>query len=89
MRYEVITDEDGYVQYIRHTGTSRDFVELDLDDYDFTYDRIYAYKLGKDELVFDTDKYKKICAQNLKKEDEEEIRRLKKELADTDYIITK
>ena len=84
MKYEVITDYQRYVQVIRHTGTIRDFVELDLDQYDLTEDRIYAYKLGKNELIFDEEKYKQILEEKQKEADQEEIEQLYKELQATD-----
>lgn len=90
MRYEVITDSDGYVQVIRHTGTpSRDFVELNLADYNFDNNRMYAYKLGKDELIFDADKYEIIHEELVRKEDQKQIAILEQQLAETDYIGSK
>ena len=87
MRYEVITDYEKYVQIIRHTGTNRDFVELDLSKYDLTEDRIYAYKLGKNELIWDEAKYKAILDAKQKIADELEITDLTHKLRDTDYIF--
>lgn len=87
MKYEVITDLQGYVQIIRHTGTRRDFVALDLDKYDLTEDRIYAYKLGKNELIFDEKRYQEILDAKQKKTDMEEIADLKGKLNSTDYIM--
>ena len=84
MKYEVITDYQKYVQVIRHTGTMRDYVELDLDKYDLTEDRIYAYKLGKNELIFDEAKYQEILDEKQKEEDEKEIEQLTEELNATD-----
>lgn len=84
MKYEVITDYQRYVQVIRHTGTIRDFVELDLDQYDLTEDRIYAYKLGKNELIFDEKRYKQILEEKQKEADQKEIEQLYKELQATD-----
>lgn len=89
MKYEVITDFNKYVKLIRHTGTIKDFVELDLDKYDLSNDRIYAYKLGKNELIFDEDKYKEICDEKQEKENQKEISVLKQFLNDTDYIIAR
>lgn len=84
MKYEVITDYQKYVQVIRHTGTIRDYVELNLEDYDLTEDRIYAYKLGKNELIFDEAKYQEILEQKQKEENEKEIEELTEELNATD-----
>lgn len=89
MKYEVITDALGYVQIIRQTGTRRDFVELDLDQYDLSGYRIYAYKLGKNELIWDQQRYDQIIAQNQRKADDKEINELQKRLDDTDYIIAR
>lgn len=89
MKYEVITDFEGYVQVIRHTGTIRDYVELDLDKYDLSNDRLFAYKLGKNRLIFDEKKYKEITDVKQKVEDEKEISRLKSFLNETDYITAR
>lgn len=89
MKYEVITNFDGYVQIIRHTGTPRDFVELNLDDYNLEDDRLFAYRLGKNELIFDEAKYKEICKEKEKEADFKEIAELKQKLTDSDYIIAR
>lgn len=89
MRYEVILDKEGYVQIIRHTGTIRDFVELNLDNYDLSNNKIYAYKLGKNELIFDEQKYQEILDNIQHKEDEKEISNLKSFLMQTDYITAR
>ena len=87
MRYEVITDAQGYCVIVRHTGTIKDFVELDLSQYDL--DKLHAYKLGHNELIFDSAKWDEIVAQEQKKADEKEIAELEKKLNDTDYIIAR
>ena len=87
MKYEVITNFDKYVQIIRHTGTNRDFVELDLSQYDLTDDRIYAYRLGKNELIWDESKYESILEEKQKHADALEIADLKSKLNATDYIF--
>lgn len=89
MKYEVITNNQGYVQIIRHTGTKRDFVELDLDKYDLTEDRIFAYKLGKNELIFDEKRYQEILDAKQHKADLKEIADLKEKLNGTDWIMAK
>ena len=89
MKYQVILDLQGYVSIIRHTGTVRDFVELNIDDYDLTNDRLHAYKLGKDKLIFDENRYQEILKEKQKKEDEKEISSLKSFLNETDYIIAR
>ena len=89
MKYEVIVDFYGYVQVIRHTGTIRDFVELDLEKYDLSDDRIYAYKLGKNELIFDEKRYQQILDEKQQKADQKEISELKAFLYETDYICAR
>ena len=89
MRYEVITDHDRYVQIIRHTGTARDFVELDLEKYDLSGDRIFAHRLGKNELIFDESKYQEILEEKQKEADEREIAELEKFLTDTNNYPTR
>ena len=58
MKYYVTTDVRGYVLNITHTGTIKDYVELNLDEYDLEKKR--AYKLGKNKLIFDPDEWAKI-----------------------------
>lgn len=89
MKYEVVLDSDGYVSIIRHTGTVKDFVELDLSLYDLSDDRIHAYKLGRNELIFDAEKYKQITEAKQKIIDFKEIDELKRYLNETDYIIAR
>lgn len=89
MKYEVITDAEGYVLAIQHTGTVRDYVELNLEEYNLKEDRIYAYKLGKNELIFDEEKYEEICKEHEKEADFKEIAELKQKLTDSDYIIAR
>ena len=59
MKYYVITDNRGYVLTITHTNTKKDFVELDLSKYDLT--KIRAYKLGYNDLIFDSEEWEKIA----------------------------
>lgn len=89
MKYEVILDLRGYVSLIRHTGTIKDFVELNLEDYDLTEDRIHAYKLGKNELIFDENRYAEIQAEKQHKAGEKEVSELKAFLYETDYITAR
>lgn len=89
MKYNVVTDADGYVQIIRHTGTKLDFVELDLSKYDLTEDRMHAYKLGRNELIWDEAKYQEILNKKQKEADSKEIADLEQKLNDTDYIIAR
>ena len=60
MRYFVSLDVNGYVVSIKHTNSILDFVELDLDQYDLSGVRKFAYKLGKDELIFDETRYQQL-----------------------------
>lgn len=89
MKYEVILDLKGYVSIIRHTGTIKDYVELDLSEYDLSNNRIYAYKLGKNKLIFDEKRYEEIMYDVQKKEDFKEINSLKSFLNETDYILAR
>jgi len=89
MKYNVVTDADGYVQIIRHTGTKLDFAELDLSKYDLTEDRMHAYKLGRNELIWDEAKYQEILNEKQKEADLKEIADLEQKLKDTDYIIAR
>ena len=89
MKYEVITDVQGYCQIIRHTGTIRDFVELNLDDYVFEDGRLFAYKLGKNRLIWDENRWQEILQERQEKADQEEIKDLKEKLNETDYIIAR
>lgn len=87
MKYLVLTDNEGYILTITHTGTKKDFAELDLSNYDLT--KLHAYKLGKDELIFDEERWNQIVAEEQKKANEKEIAELEQRLKDTDYIISR
>ena len=89
MKYYIITDSQGYILTIQHTNTVKDYVELNLDDYDLSNDRIYAYELGKNELLFDPKRYEEIQAEKQKVLNNKEIAELQKKLQETDYIILK
>lgn len=89
MKYNVITDKEGYVISIAHTGTIKDYAELDLDKYDLTDGRIRAYRLGKNELIFDSKEWQRILDDRQHKADEAEIADLEQKLNDTDYIIAR
>lgn len=89
MKYQVITDADGYVSIIRHTGTKKDFVELDLSEYDLSNNKLHAYKLGKNQLIFDEERYQQILDEIQHKEDLKEIASLKSFLNETDYITAR
>lgn len=81
MKYFVTVDTRGYVLNITHTGTIRDYVELNLDEYDLTKKR--AYKLGKNALIFDSAEWDRIVAEEQKKADEKEIASLQSFLQNT------
>lgn len=87
MKYYVTTDVRGYVLNIVHTGTIKDYVELNLDEYDLTKKR--AYKLGKNKLIFDSTEWEAISKEAEKKKDFKEIDELKSFLYETDYIISR
>lgn len=87
MRYTVYLDARGYVTNITQSG--RGFVELNLDDYDFSDGRIRAYRLGKNRLVFDEAEYQRILNDRQNKQNEAEIKDLEQKLNDTDYIIAR
>lgn len=87
MKYDVILDADKYVEIIRHTGTIRDYVELNLNDYDLSDGRIHAYKLGKNCLIWDQNRWDQILADRQAAADQAEIKDLKQKLNDSDYII--
>lgn len=89
MKYQVICDADGYVNIIRHTGTKKDFVELDLSEYDLGNNKLHAYTLGKNQLIFDADRYQEILDEIQHKEDLKEIATLKSFLYETDYITSR
>lgn len=81
MKYYVVVDARGYVLNITHTGTIRDYVELNLDEYDLSKKR--AYKLGKNALIFDSAEWNRIVAEEQKKADEKEIASLQSFLLET------
>ena len=64
-------------------------MELDLTKYDLTEDRIHAYKLGKNELIWDEAKYKAILDEKQKQADEKEIAELESFLNETDAYPTR
>lgn len=89
-RYEIIVDSDNYLITARHTGIfARDIYELDITKYDFTNNRLRAYKLVKNELVFDEQRYQEIVSAIDRQEKDKEIEKLQKELDDSDYIVSR
>lgn len=90
MKYNVATDDEGYVVLIRHTGSPRDFLEIsDIDLYDFEDGKLNAYYLDQTGLHFDQDRYNQILAKQQSEENEKEIAVLEDRLNKTDYISTK
>lgn len=83
MKYYVTVDARGYILTITHTGTVRDYVELNLDEYDLNKKR--AYRLGKNALIFDADEWERISTQNEYEKDMKEIAELQAFLEETDY----
>lgn len=89
MKYQVLTDRNGYVLSIKQTGTKMDFVSLDLDKYDLSDGRIFAYQLGKNTLIWDEKRWNELQAIEQKKADTKEISSLKEMLNSTDWIMAK
>lgn len=94
MKYCIITDSDNYILEIKWTNNPiRDLYELNLEDYDFTGNKRYCWKLignKKDfHLVFDEDKFEELEAQEIPFRKQQRILELKDLLNQTDYILTK
>lgn len=89
MKYQVLTDRNGYVLSIKQTGTKMDFVSLDLDKYDLSDGRIFAYQLGKNTLIWDEKRWNELQAIEQQKADTKEISSLKQMLNSTDWIMAK
>lgn len=89
MKYQVLTDRNGYVLSIKQTGTKMDFVSLDLDKYDLSDGRIFAYQLGKNTLIWDEKRWNELQAIEQQKADTKEINSLKEMLNSTDWIMAK
>ena len=87
MKYFVSVDGRGYVLSVSHTGTIRDYVELDLEQYDLS--KIRAYKLGKNALIFDEEEWNRIVAEEQKKADLKEIAQLQSFLEETNDYPTR
>lgn len=83
MKYFVSTDSRGYVLTIVHTGTIKDYVELNLDEYDLEKKR--AYRLGKNRLIFDEEEWERICNEAEYEADMKELAELKAYLEETDF----
>ena len=84
MLFTVKTDKDGFVLSISHTVN--DDIEIDIGTIEPLY--LNAYKLFDGVLILDEERKAEIMAEEEQKEKEEEIAELKKNLEDTDYIVT-
>ena len=85
MLYTLNLDTNNYVLSIAHT--SNDNIELDLSTIDLNYLNAYQYLDG--ELVLDETKKQAMIDEQSKQAREEQIAKLKNELADTDYEAIK
>ena len=84
MRYKLTLDNNNYLTSIIHTNTSEDTYELNPSKMDLDF--LNCYKLVGSRIVFDEEKKALIVADKTK---ENEIARLKEELASTDYMAIK
>ena len=66
---------------VNHTGTIKDYVELDLSQYDL--EKIRAYKLGKNQLIFDQEEWDRIESEKQQIANEKEIASLQAFLLET------
>lgn len=87
MKYFITKDSNGYVLSISHTNTRLDTIELDLSKYDLNGLKKFAYKVGKDELIFDNNRYQELLKEEQKKADAKECKELRKLLTDSDYLV--
>lgn len=85
MLYTLNLDTNNYVLSI--ANTPNDNIELDLSTIDLAYLNAYQYLDG--ELVLDEAKLKDLKVEEEHKAKENEIARLKEELASTDYEAIK
>jgi hypothetical protein len=63
MRYFLDIDENKYLTAIATIGGGIE-ADIDLTEYDLTGDRIRAHKWENDTLIFDTERYAEIEAEN-------------------------
>lgn len=90
MRYEIITNKDGYIEAIKHNlNEMKNIYELDLSKYDFSGLRKFAYKLEGKELVFDEEHYQFLINQQTQKSNIKEIEELKQKLNASDYLVAR
>lgn len=84
MKYKLNLDENNYLVSFVHTNTEEDIYELNASEMKLDY--LNCYKLVGDDVVFDEEKYNILIDAKAK---ENEILRLKQELANTDYEAIK
>lgn len=84
MKYRIDLDENNYLYGFVHTNTDEDIYKLNPTEIKLDY--LNCYKLVDDEIIFDEEKYNTLVNTEAK---EQEIIRLKAELATYDYIGTK
>lgn len=84
MLYKLILDENNYLQGFVHMANEEDVYELNPSEMNLEY--LNCYKLVEDKIIFDEEKYNALVDTKAK---EDEIARLKQELADTDYEAIK
>ena len=84
MLYKLILDENNYLEGFVHMANEEDVYELNPSEMNLEY--LNCYKLVDDEIIFDEEKYNALVDTKTK---EDEIARLKQELADTDYEAIK
>lgn len=88
MKYEIRLDENNYVSVIVHNGDERDIYDDEFIFNTFYKDghRVNCYHFVNGEYILDESKEQEEIA---KEQEEQEIARLKQELADTDYEAIK
>ena len=88
MKYEIRLDENNYVSGIIHNGDEKDIYDDEFIFNTFYKDgyRVNCYHLVDGDYIFDEVKEQEEIA---KEQEENEIARLKQELADTDYEAIK
>lgn len=84
MKYKLILDENNYLIGFVHMDNEKDVYELNPTEMNLDY--LNCYKLVKNKVVFDEEKYNSLIDTKTK---EEEINKLKAELSSTDYKIIK
>lgn len=83
MKYNLFLDENNYLKGFEKSYSDNGY---ELKPTEMKLDYLNCYKLVGDEAVFDEEKYNTLVDTKTK---EDEIARLKQELADTDYEAIK